>query len=68
MPCSKCNHKLILARVSITEIDPDPEPYESGEHIGLNTIDCDIGLDLHYCPNCKIIHDIWDDDGKHLID
>lgn len=66
MPCEKCGHKLLLGRIIITDIVPDQEPYESDEEIEKDEIDCDIFLDVHYCENCEIIHDIWDDEEEHL--
>ena len=67
MPCSKCGHKLILGSAWITDIEPDDEPYEADVEEDIDPTDCNICLELHYCPQCEIIHDIWDDDGKHLI-
>ncbi len=66
MACSKCGHKLILGSAWITEIEPDAEPYESGVEEEIDIIDCNISFNLHYCPKCQIIHDIWDDDNLHL--
>jgi len=61
MPCKKCGHNLILGKTFITTIEPDQEPYEADEVIEMDEIECNIFLQLHYCPACKIIHDIWDD-------
>ena len=66
MACEKCGHKLILGRVWFPDIEPDDEPYESGERVEMDRIECDIFLDVHWCPQCEIMTDIWDDNGKHL--
>lgn len=64
--CKQCGGKLILGKTYIEIIDPDQEPYEDGEREKLELIDCDICFNLHYCPNCEIIRDIWDDEKVHL--
>jgi hypothetical protein len=65
--CSICEHKLILGKAWITEIEPDAEPYQAGVKKDMENIDCNVCLNLHYCPNCQIVHDLWDDDREHLI-
>ena len=67
MLCKKCGHKLILGKAWITEIEPDAEPYEADVEEEINIIDCNACFNLHYCPECQIIHDLWDDDREHLI-
>lgn len=67
MDCIKCGHKLLLGKVFIETIRPDDEPYESGENIDLEDIYISEQFLVHYCENCEIIHDIWDDEHKHLI-
>lgn len=58
MACKKCGGKLILGRVDIDEVQPDQEPYESGEIEEMEPIQVFTFLEVHYCPKCKIIHDI----------
>ena len=67
MTCQKCGHKLLLGVAYIEYVEPDQEPYEADEEIAKETIYTSIPLDVHYCEECEIIHDIWDDEGEHLI-
>ena len=67
MSCKKCGHKLILGRAWVTEIEPDEEPYEADSEEDIDIPDCSMQLDVHYCPKCEIIHDIWDESGIQLI-
>lgn len=67
MGCIKCGGKLILGQVGIDLIEPDQEPYESGEIVEMEPIEIYASLHVHYCENCERIHDIWSDDGEHLI-
>ena len=64
MPCDKCKGKTILGKTYITYIDPDQEPFEADELVELDEIECDICIDVHYCPKCKTINDWWDDNKK----
>ena len=66
MSCKKCGHKLILGRAFVDYINPDPEPYESDQEVEIEDISFNDFLDVHYCEGCEIIHDIWDDSGKHI--
>ena len=67
MPCKNCGGKLLLGRADIIVIRPDPEPYEPDKEIHIDAFEPNISLDIHYCENCGIIHDIWDDENMHLI-
>jgi len=60
MSCKKCGHKLILGRVFVDYIIPDPEPYEPDQEVEIGDIPFNDFLDVHYCEGCEIIHDIWD--------
>ena len=64
VPCDRCTGKTILGKTYITSIGPDQEPFEADELVELDEIDCDICIDVHYCPSCKTINDWWDDEKK----
>jgi hypothetical protein len=65
--CKKCGHKLLAGTVFIETIRPIDEPYESGEHINIDDICLAEQFLVHYCEQCRILHDIWDDEQVHLI-
>ena len=56
---SKCKHKRpILVTAYLTELEPDQEPYESGEYEEMETISTSICLSGHYCAKCDTLIDI----------
>lgn len=67
MECPKCGNELLLGAVLIDTIYPHDEPYESGELVEVEEICVGEKFLVHYCENCNIIHDIWDDEQVHLI-
>ncbi len=67
MGCKKCGGRLLLGSVGIDSVQPDQEPYESGESVDMEAIDVFTSFEVHYCEKCKIIHDLWDDSEIHLI-
>ena len=64
---AKCRHKtkIILASANgPIDFVPDEEPYKSGviESTGIEAIVVN-SVDIHYCPRCEQIVDIWVDDS-----
>jgi len=56
---AKCKHKRpILVSAFIGELEPDQEPYESGEYEEMDTISVDISISGHYCKDCDTLLDI----------
>ena len=65
--CEKCGHKIALATACLMniEVEFDQEPYETDvvEPVYIDkqveeTIDFDISITVHICPNCKWVRDL----------
>ena len=56
---AKCKHKRpILVSAWLGELEPDQEPYKSGELEELETISTHILMSGHYCADCDTLLDI----------
>lgn len=64
--CIKCGHTLLLGVAHIEYIVPDQEPYEADKREEMDELYVYHTLNVHYCENCQMIHDIWSDEGRHL--
>ena len=55
-----CEHpKPILVSIWPDSLEPDQEPYESGEYVELEIIyDFNIHLTGHYCADCETLLDV----------
>ena len=56
----KCKHeKKILGKGIISEIDPDAEPFKSGQEIEMGTIYGGGQVLVRYCLDCEKIIEAW---------
>lgn len=56
---AKCKHKRpILVSAWLEELEPDQEPYVSGELEEMETVSCHVMLSGHYCKDCDTLIDV----------
>ena len=56
----KCKHdNLILAKGILDEIEPDQEPFKSGEEVAMEIIHVGEQVMVRYCLDCKTLTEAW---------